>query len=48
MIVRDIASADTAPLKWEIDQRVYKLGVYPAGGGRLTEEEIAIVEGVKK
>jgi hypothetical protein len=29
----------------QIDQAVYELGVYPALGGRLTEEEIKVVEG---
>ncbi len=29
----------------EIDQLVYQLGVYPALGGSLTEEEIKVVEG---
>lgn len=30
----------------QIDQAVYELGVYPASGGRLTEEEIKVVENV--
>jgi hypothetical protein len=28
----------------QIDQQVYELGVCPAKGGRLTEDEIGIVE----
>ncbi len=50
------SSADTTALEREIDQLVYKLGVYPADlsafslaeGGSLTPEEIAIVEGTAK
>ena len=31
-------------LKKEINHIIYELGVYPVLGGRLTEEEIGIVE----
>jgi len=36
-----------ANLDSQIDTAVYELGVYPAEGGRLKEEEIRIVEGKK-
>lgn len=39
-IERQITATDK-----KIDELVYQLGVYPALGGRLTEEEIRIVEG---
>jgi hypothetical protein len=40
--------ADPTALEREIDRLVYELGVYPARGGKLTPEKIAIVKGTQR
>ena len=44
-VQRQIDLAGQAATDREIDGLVYELGVYPAVSGRLTEEEVKIVEG---